>query len=70
MADIIDEANQRAEIARLAAISNIPKPLNRKATRCLNCAEPLKKRFNFCDPDCRQDYEMRSRQTRRSIDLE
>lgn len=70
MADIIDEANQRAEIARLAAISNIPKPLNRKATSCLNCGEALVDRFNFCDLDCREDYEFRSSRTRIAIDLD
>lgn len=70
MADIIDEANQRAEIARLAAISTIPKPLNKKTTSCLNCSEPLVDRFNFCDLDCREDYELRSKRHRYTIDLD
>lgn len=59
MSDLIDEANHRAEIARLAAISNIPRPTNMRSTKCLNCDEPLKKRYNFCDLDCRSDYELR-----------
>jgi hypothetical protein len=59
MSDLIDEANHRAEIARLAAISNIPRPSNIRSTKCLNCQEPLKKRYNFCDLDCRSDYELR-----------
>lgn len=70
MADIIDEANYLAEIARVAAISNVPRPSALRSTVCLNCDEPLIERFNFCDPDCRTDYELRSRMRSIPVDLD
>lgn len=70
MADIIDEANYRAEIARVAAISNVPRPNPVRSRSCLNCDEPLTDRFNFCDTDCRTDYELRSQRKSVHIDLD
>lgn len=56
MADIVDHANHLAEIDRLIAINNVPRPAT-KSSICLNCGEPLTARFNFCDSDCRDDHE-------------
>lgn len=60
MSDLIDDANYVAEVMRLAALANVPKP-KPPSTVCLNCEEPLFKRFNFCDIDCRNDWELRNR---------
>lgn len=60
MSDLIDDANYVAEVMRLAALASVPKP-RRPSPVCLNCDEPLDERFNFCDIDCRNDYELRIR---------
>ena len=65
MADLIDRANQLAEIDRLIAIQAVPRPSARSAV-CLNCGEDLKDRFNFCDVECRDDHERTVAAGRRS----
>jgi len=64
MTDLIDDANALAEIHRLAALSKVPKHTRPPSTICLNCDEPLTTRVNFCDIDCRNDWEQRHRSAR------
>lgn len=65
MADVIDIANDLAEMERNQAIRDA-----RRATtwlhyvgRCWNCDEPLEEGL-FCDADCASDHELRSRMKR------
>lgn len=61
MADVIDKANDLAEMERNAAIRDA---LRSKGPvyvgRCHNCDEPLEKGA-FCSAPCREDYNKRMR---------
>lgn len=58
MADIIDNAQEQEELIILAALSNRPKPSMVFTGRCYWCGETISK-GNFCDLDCRDDYQKR-----------
>lgn len=61
MADIIDQANDRAEMdlqrALTAALRSAP--VLPFIGECHNCSEPLPGSLRFCDADCRSDFELR-----------
>ena len=59
MSDDVDVANEQMELTLMSA------RLRRNPTlpaigQCYNCEEPLKMGV-FCDADCRDDYEKRTR---------
>lgn len=60
MADIVDAASALEELQRNQAIAAARAPAAPKSPVCLNCHEKLKKRFNFCDADCRNDWQART----------
>lgn len=64
MADIIDEANERAEL-RLRKQLEVRKPAGPEPTGyCLNCDQPFDPEDDqrrWCDADCRDDWELRHR---------
>jgi len=56
MSDVIDTANETAEINIQSAIANRPKATPLPVTgACHNCGENTE--LTFCDVDCRDDYE-------------
>lgn len=63
MADIVDRANDRAEVdlqrALVAALRAAP-PMP-YVGRCYNCEASLPHAMRFCDADCCHDYERRRR---------
>lgn len=63
MADIIDQANDRAALdlqrALAAATRGVP-PLPFTG-QCHNCEAPLPGSMRFCDADCCRDFEKRLR---------
>jgi hypothetical protein len=55
--DIIDQANEAAELFRLASLSQ-RKPDGPDATgHCLNCDARLLPKQRWCDVMCREDWE-------------
>lgn len=63
MADIIDMANDRAEMdlqRALDAAMHTPPPLP-FCGQCYNCEASLPFSLRFCDSDCCRDYEKRRR---------
>jgi hypothetical protein len=59
--DIIDQANETAEIFRRSALSQ-RKPDGPEATgHCLNCDARLAARQRWCDAPCRDDWEKAQR---------
>lgn len=59
MADIIDQASALEDAHRAAALAAARVVQRPKSAVCLNCREPLTDRFNFCDPECRDDWQRR-----------
>lgn len=61
MADIIDAANEHAQLMIETALKNrIPdKPHHYKY--CRNCQESTPDGWQFCDVDCRDDFENRNK---------
>lgn len=60
MSDAADES-QRTEELNLAAARMRRKPTLLATGRCYNCEEPVGAGRLFCDQDCRDDYERRTR---------
>lgn len=59
--DLIDQANEAAELFRTAALSQ-RKPEGPQATGyCYNCEAHLKPRQRWCDTQCRADWEKTER---------
>jgi len=63
MTDVIDQANDRAELLLSAALYRvaIATPALAANGRCFNCGNPLGQGLRFCDTDCRDDYDHRHR---------
>jgi len=65
MADIIDQANDKAEAALQAAISEASYQASRQEVAptgiCLNCGEPVSDDLRWCDEFCRYDWTKRQR---------
>jgi hypothetical protein len=66
MADEVDRAQEQTEAYIDRARRNAAKQLLLAAHGyCYNCGEALNNGMQlFCDADCRQDYEIRQRQSR------
>lgn len=62
MADIIDAAQEQEQLIIAAALSNRPRTVMTFIGRCYWCGEKLAK-GNFCDLDCRDDYQKRLKLT-------
>lgn len=62
MTDEVDLANEQAELM-LASARLRRKPTLPAVGKCYNCEEDIKA-GTFCDPDCREDYEKRTRNKR------
>ena len=60
MADIVDQASALEDLQRDQALAAARQQSRPPSRICLNCDEPLHDRFNFCDPECRNDYERRA----------
>jgi len=58
VADIIDDANDQAEMI-LAISLRERKPVLPRIGCCHNCEHPLPMDRLFCDADCAQDWEKR-----------
>jgi hypothetical protein len=59
--DLIDQANETAEIFRRSALSQ-RQPEGPKATGyCLNCDAHLAPKLRWCDVHCREDWEKQQR---------
>ena len=65
MTDDADHASEYEQRMRDAAL-RVRKPEPKPCGFCLNCGEPC--RENWCDKDCRDDYELRMRHELRSLD--
>lgn len=63
--DEIDRAQDREEQDRGIALA-MRKPQLIPCGRCYNCAEPVSGMAEFCDAECREDYEMREAARTRS----
>lgn len=63
MADIIDQANDRAEmdLQRALAAAKQSAPALPFVGSCYNCDAILPPSMRFCDADCCADYERRKR---------
>lgn len=59
MADIIDMANDTADVFKDAALSNRKAEGPRANGFCHNCGEPVAGGLRFCDADCRDDWQAR-----------
>lgn len=60
--DIIDRANVVADLnlnIALAAASS-KRPVAEPTGFCLNCGEPLSDGKRWCNPECREDWEVRT----------
>ncbi len=53
-----DQATQHEELMRELALT-VRKAELPKIGKCYNCGEQVKASANFCDVDCRLDYERR-----------
>lgn len=61
MSDIIDQANERAEQFLSHAIGNVANGHKMKPCGlCFNCEEALPPDQLFCNPDCRDDWQLRN----------
>lgn len=63
MPDEIDAATdhiERTMAATLAAQRNKP-DIMPPCGKCYNCGEEVAAAAKFCDPDCRQDFQLRQR---------
>ena len=54
-----DQATQHEELMRAVAL-HVRKQELPKIGNCYNCGEKVKASANFCDADCRLDYERRA----------
>ena len=61
MADIIDQANEVAEIHLKAALSQRMLEGPRAKGQCHNCGYPLLEPYRWCNDDCKEDWEKRQR---------
>lgn len=61
MSDIIDKANDQADLIRAIEASARAQEGPRPTGLCLNCGEPLTPGGRRCDIDCRDDWERRQR---------
>ncbi|AZS56747.1 hypothetical protein C5E18_11750 [Pectobacterium parmentieri] len=59
MPEIIDQANELVELTIQHALANRPPPPVFTG-KCRNCGETISA-GNYCDKDCREDYEKRER---------
>lgn len=60
MSDIIDNANDTAELFLRAAVSKARIDGAPPSTgRCFNCEEPVPSGLRWCDVDCRNDWQKR-----------
>lgn len=69
MSDLVDEANELTQRRLDSLLRNRPPPPPESKT-CLNCGEALHDRVNFCDADCRDDYEKHRTAKQRNIKIE
>ena len=53
-----DQATQQEEFARENALKARKQEMP-KIGKCYNCGEAVKPNANFCNADCRQDFERR-----------
>jgi len=61
MADVIDDANERADVFLREAIAwRRAEPGVAPTGHCLNCAEAVEHLLRWCDADCRDDWEARN----------
>lgn len=60
MSDEADRADEAIEVM-LAAARLRRKPVLPSVGHCHNCDEPVRAGDLFCDADCRDDYERRTR---------
>lgn len=58
--DIADQAQRTEALFLKVALSQRAQELPHRGI-CYNCDEPLPHNAAFCDPDCREDYEKRTR---------
>ncbi len=70
MADVIDDANDRAEKWLEAHIAEFQYQLNHAVSafevgRCRNCEAKTDDSRAFCDQECRQDFDDRQRAEKR-----
>jgi hypothetical protein len=56
--DEIDRAQEREQQDRTSALK-IRKPQLIPCGSCYNCAEPVPSNAEFCNPECREDHELR-----------
>lgn len=62
MADIDENSCQLQEDVVQTGIARIREaPRLKPCGRCYNCNEPIAKGLPFCDADCRDDYEWRTK---------
>lgn len=68
MADIVDEANDKAAVLLAATLLNH----RRKAIvatpgigLCLNCGEDVEGERRWCSPDCRDDWQLEQKRRER-----
>lgn len=61
MSDIIDQANDRAQLDLERAIraARSASPLPAPCGHCLNCGESTGPAQRWCDDDCRDDWQAR-----------
>jgi len=59
MSDIIDQANDRAELELRRALSIRRDPAPPPCGMCLNCGETLSRVQRWCDDQCRDDWQAR-----------
>jgi hypothetical protein len=62
MADELDLASEREQIARDKAVSVIQNrpPAATANGYCLECQDPVKEGVRWCDADCRDDWQKRN----------
>lgn len=58
--NLYDRATQLEEFARKMALKHRKRELA-KTGFCYNCGENVKQNANYCDDDCRLDYDKRNR---------
>lgn len=69
MADEIDRANDIAQVLLTADIEKAKHkaPVLRFTGSCYNCEDAVAFPAHFCGIECRQDYEMRVKQTQPNV---
>ena len=71
MSDIVDAAAALEEIQREQALANARRYVPPSSTTCWNCKEHLPpERKNFCDADCRDDWEARRGSRPRTLHID